>query len=172
MNSSDHSPRRIRPVLTDDGPDSLVELLHDVRLRFYATHPAAFQRDRRRLIYALTWPALWLERRGLFCSPQRYRTLVVERLDAIRAHGEPIRYGAYFPTYLLKCLQDFLDRHGDELHRELKHLRNALDVVVCSLRFADKAVVQARQIEALAQAHRFLRTKPPAPSDPNQLALF
>ena len=151
------------------------DLLADVRLRFYVTQPAAlFQRDRRGLIHALTWPAVWLERRGLFCSSQRYRTLVTDRLDAIRAHGEPQRYGAYFPTYLLKCLQDFFDRHGDELYGEFKHIRNALDALCGSLRFAEKASVQSRQIEALAAAHRFLRAAQPGPSDPDpaQLPLF
>lgn len=77
-----------------------------------------------------------------------------------------------FPTYLLKCLQDFLDRHGDELYGELKHLRNALDVVVGSLRFAEKCRAQSHQIAALAQVHRYLRVNAPAPSDPNQMALF
>lgn len=169
MSSCNRTTQRVEAI--DDA--TLCDLLHDVRLRFYTTQPsAAFQRDRRRLVYALTWPAVWLDRRGLFCSAQRYRTLVVDRLDAIRAHGDPARYGRYFPTYLLKCLQDFLDRHGDELDGELKHLRNALDVVVGSLRLAEKTVAQSRQIAALAQVHRCLRANAPAPSDPNQMALF
>jgi len=170
MNSSDQ-PRRMAALderVVDD-------LLADVRLRFYATQPVArFQRDRRMLVYALTWPAVWLERRGLLCSSQRYRTLIADRLDAIRAHGEPQRYGAYFPTYLLKCLQDFFERHGDELYVEFKHLRNALEVLCGSLRFAEKASAQSRQIEALAAAHRFLRAAQPGPSepDPAQMPLF
>ncbi len=170
MNSSERTGQSAGGV----ADDTLDDLLHDVRLRFYATQPvAAFRRDRRRLQYALTWPALWLERRGLFCSAQRYRTLVVERLDAIRAHGDCTRYGRYFPSYLLKCLQDFLDRHGDDLYRELKHIRNALDIACGALRFVEKASVQSRQIETLAAAHRLLRVQAqPAPPDPNQLPLF
>ncbi len=124
------------------------------------------------LLYALSWPATWLERRGLFCSSRRYRTLIVERLDAIRAHGDPQRYGDYFPRYLLKCLQDFFDRHGDELDGELKHIRNALDQVCGSLRFAEKASLQSRQIETLAAVHRLLRAQAPATSDPRQMGLF
>lgn len=57
--------------------------------------------DQRMLLYALTWPAHWLERRGLFCSPHRYRTLIADRLDAIRAHGDHARYSAYFPSIRL-----------------------------------------------------------------------
>ena len=170
MNSSD--PPRLTTTVDERSVD---DLLADVRLRFYTTPPAAqFQRDRRRLVYALTWPAVWLERRGLFCSPPRYRTLIAERLDAIRAHGAPQRYGAYFPTYLLKCLQDFFERHGDDLDREFKHIRHALDGLCGSLRFAEKASAQSRQIAALATVHRFLRAARPAPSpsDPAQLPLF
>jgi hypothetical protein len=169
MNSCDPTARPARAI----GDAALDDLLHDVRLRFYGMQPpAAFHRDRRRLLYALTWPATWLERRGLFCSPARYRQLVSDRLDAIMAHGDHTQSGRYFPTYLLKCLQDFFDRHGDDLYGELKHIRNALDVVCGTLRFAEKASAQARQIETLAAAHRLLRAQVPSPSDPRQMALF
>lgn len=152
----------------------LGELLAESRRRFYAAKPVAeFQRDRRRLLYALSWPADWLERRGLFCPPARYRALVVARLDAVRAHGDPARYGAFFPSYLLKCLQDHFAHHGDELHDELKHLRNAIELVTGALRFAeDDRAAHARQIDVLARAHRLLRAQAPPPSDPRQLALF
>jgi len=162
------------PFRHAQGPELVEGLLAAVRASFYATKPAAeFRRDRRGLIRALSWPADWLARRGLFCSPARYRALVVARLDAVRAHGDPARYGAFFPSYLLKCLQDHFAHHGDELHDELKHIRNALEAVTGSLRFAEsEAAVQARQTEALARVHRLLRSQAPAPSDPRQLALF
>ena len=170
MNSCDRSAPQAESIANDELMDGL---LTEIRSRFYATqHAAAFHRDRRRLLHAVSWPAVWLDRRGLFCSPRHYRLLVVARLDAIRAHGDPAHYGAYFPTYLLKCLQDHFDRHGDELDAELKHIGHALDLVVGSLRFADKAQAHSRQIEAIAQVHRFLRAQAPPPSDPNQLALF
>lgn len=152
----------------------LAELLTAVRERFYATKPRAeFHRDRRRLVQALCWPADWLERRGLFCSPSRYRAIVVARLDDVRTHGDPARYGAFFPSYLLKCVQDHFAHHGDELHDELKHIRNALEAATGSLRFAENAAaVHARQIDALAHVHRLLRARAPSSSDPRQLALF
>jgi hypothetical protein len=169
MNCSDHRSRPNPAV--DEG--LLAELLVQVRGHFYSTKPAAvFQRDRRRLLYALSWPAAWLTQRGLFCSPARYRALVVARLDAIRGQGDPACYGPYFPAYLLKCLQDFFDHHDDELHAEFRHIRNALEVVGGSLRSAENVTVQARQIETLASVHRLLRTQAPPPSDPRQLPLF
>jgi len=114
--------------------------------------PAAlrrFHRDRRMLLYALTWPAVWLERRGLTCPPGRYRALIAERLDAIGAHGDPACYSAYFPRYLLKCLQDWFERHGDDLYGDLKHIRNALDQVLASARFAERVQRDARQLDVL-----------------------
>ena len=151
------------------------QLLEEVRWRFYVGHPARdFHRDRRRLLYALTWPAGWLERRGLTCSAERYRVLIVERFAAIKAHGDPARYGTYFPAYLLKCLQDWFDRYGDDLYGELKHIRNALDQVLASARFTATVQRNAQHVEFLAATHRLLRAQreQPRTTDDGQLPLF
>ena len=148
---------------TPRDPDALAttleELLCAIRLRFYLHRPADYQRDRRRLLHAVTWPATWLDERGLTCAPQRYQTLIEDRLQAIAAHGRPAVYGAYFPTYLLKCLQDFFDRYGDELYTELKHVRNALDQLLASARFAERVQRHARQLDLLVSTHRLLETR-------------
>ena len=150
---------------TPPGPDPLAatleEVLHTIRLRFYLHRPADYPRDRPRLLYALTWPATWLDARGLTCSPQRYQRLIEDRLHAIAAHGNPSAYGAYFPTYLLKCLQDFFDRHGDEFYSELKHIRNALDQLLASARFAERVQRHASQLDVLVSTHRLLARRSP-----------
>jgi hypothetical protein len=150
------------------------ELLGAIRLRFYVHRPADYQRDHRRLLHALTWPATWLDERGLTCSPQRYQTLIEDRLQAIAAHGNPSAYGAYFPTYLLKCLQDFFDRHGDELYSELKHIRNALDQLLASARFAGRVQRHASQLDVLVSTHRLLARRSAGTQDhaTDQLTLF
>ena len=151
----------------------LASLLAELQQRFYRTVPTSvFQRDRRRLLYALSWPASWLERRGLDCTPSRYQAIVVARLDAIRAKSDPERYGAYFPNYLLKCLQDSFEHQGDALYEELKHVRNALEGLWGSLRFAETIVQQNRQVENLAVFHHLLRTQSPHLNDPHQMTLF
>jgi hypothetical protein len=153
---------------------TLEELLCAIRLRFYVHRPADFPRDRQRLLYALTWPATWLDERGLTCSPRRYQTLIEDRLQAIAAHGHPAVYGAYFPTYLLKCLQDFFDRYGDELYTELKHVRNALDQLLASARFAERVQRHARHLDLLVSTHRLLETRHPNRNSTasDQLTLF
>jgi hypothetical protein len=126
------------------------------------------------LLYALTWPATWLDERGLTCSPQRYQTLIEDRLQAIAAHGNPATYGAYFPTYLLKCLQDWFDRYGDELYSELKHIRNALDQLLASARFAERVQRHACHLDLLVSTHRLIETRHAnrAASASDQLTLF
>lgn len=148
---------------TPRDPDALAatleKLLGSIRLRFYLHRPADYQRDRRRLLHAVTWPATWLDERGLTCAPPRYHTLIEERLQAIAAHGNPTAYGAYFPAYLLKCLQDFFDRYGDELYTELKHIRNALDQLLASARFAERVQRHARHLDLLVSTHRLIETR-------------
>lgn len=147
------------PRSTDALAVTIDELLQAIRLRFYVHRPTDYHRDRQRLLHAVTWPATWLDQRGLTCAPQRYQTLIDERLQAIAAHGSPAAYGAYFPTYLLKCLQDWFDRYGEELYSELKHIRNALDQVLASARFAERVQRHARHLDLLVSTHRLIETR-------------
>jgi len=126
------------------------------------------------LLYALTWPAVWLEHRGLTCPAARYQKLIAARLGDIAVHGDPARYGAYFPAYLLKCLQDWFQHRGEELYDELKHVRNALDQVLASAHFAAAVQCDAHHTELLAATHRLIhgqRSQREKPDD-RQLSLF
>jgi hypothetical protein len=149
--------------------------LDEVRLRFYAARSEReFHRDRRMLLYALTWPGTWLERRGLTCAPARYKAIVIQRLADIAAHGDVNRYSAYFPAYLLKCIQDWFEHHGEDLYDELKHIRNALDQVLASARFAETVQHDAQHVELLATTNKLIRAKRerrPKP-DRRQMTLF
>jgi hypothetical protein len=163
---------------TDPQPEvaeALQQLLAAIERRFYGTLPRGdFHRDRRMLVYAITWPSTWLHGRGLTCSPSRYNLLIAQRLEAIAAHGDPCRYGAYFPAYLLKCLQDWFQHHGEELYDELKHVRNAIDQVLASVRFAANVQRDSRHVELLASAHRLIqgRRTRHGKSNPRQMSLF
>jgi hypothetical protein len=161
------------PAATLEG--AIPQLLEVIRGRFYAQLPAAhFHRDRRMLLYALTWPAGWLDSRGLTCSPARYHALIADRLDAICAHGDPARYGAYLPTYLLTCLQNWFQHRSDALYAELKHIRNALDRILGSVGSLSEVQLNARHIELLAATHRLLHAqrKRPVVPDAGQMSLF
>lgn len=176
MNCSDRSA----PPATMQ--QTIEELLETIRTRFYPAATAVdrtaarrFHRDRRLLLYALTWPAAWLEHRALTCPGGRYRRLIEERLAAIAAHGDPARYAPCFPRYLLACLQDHLRHHGDELYDELKHIRNALDQLLANTRLAQRVREETRQRDILAATHRLLHAAHctrVVPTDPRQLRLF
>lgn len=156
-------------------PDGVQLILATIERRFYRALPGrAFHRDRRMILYALTWPSTWLQSRGLTCSPVRYNGLLAERLEAIAAHGDPGRYGAYFPAYFLKTLQDWFRHHGEELYDELKHVRNALDQALASARFADTVRHDAHHLELLASAHRLIHARRPRhdKTDAHQMSFF
>ncbi len=162
------------PGSTDALAATTEALLCSIRLRFYASRPSDYHRDRQRLLHAITWPATWLDQRGLTCSPQRYQMLIEERLQAIAAHGNPAAFGAYFPAYLLRCLQDWFDRYGEELYSELKHIRNALDQLLASARFAERVQRHARHLDLLVSMHRLLENRRAhrTTSTTDQLTLF
>ena len=87
------------------------------------------------------------------------RPLLDDRLEAVAAQGDPVRYGGYFPAYLLKCLQDWFQHRGDELDAEFKHVRNALDQVLASGRFPERVQRDARNIDLLASTHHLLHAR-------------
>jgi hypothetical protein len=152
-----------RPQMTS-AEATLVSLLGELRRLFYAQlDQSLFYRDRRALARTLSWPALWLDRRGVYCSQARYQALLVARLKAIQEHGDAGKYGAFFPAYLLKCLQDWFAWHGEELYLELKHARNAIEIALLSIGFDDESGGNPRShrsgqdpIGALASLHRVL----------------
>ncbi len=78
-------------------------------------------------------------RRGLYLStsPPAYRCIITQRLDEIRKHGDPQRYGSFFPNYLLKTLQQWFLHNGDDLYDQLNQIRNALfsaEAIIARLR--------------------------------------
>ncbi len=157
---------------------TLQHLLGLTRRHFYENHPIKrWHEDRLALIKALTWPAHWMSRHGVSISQPRYRQLLQERLADIAAHGDPKRRSAYFPAYLLKCLQDHFAHHGETLYDELKHIRNALYGLEIHVEIRERSSEENAQIDALARTHSLLAVKARAkrkarPKSPNQLELF
>jgi len=182
VNHARHALPRPSPLPSQQPLDTV---LAEVRRRFYrgadahvdAVLQRAFFRDRRMILYALSWPATWLRQRALTCSPARYHSLLIARLEAIVLHGDSARFAplsAYFPTYLLACLQDWFRHHGDELYDELKHLRNAIDKVLSSAPLAAQVQRDAQHLDVIAAAHKLIQParRRAGKSDPAQLSLF
>ena len=132
--------------------NELDAVLRYIGKHIYGQDSEAFRRDRRRLLYALTWPAAWLDSQALRMHSQDYRRMLIEKLEQIHAHGDPARYRAYFPKYLLKCLQDHCHYHHETLYRELKHASYGIEHILESLQNS-----QPEHTTVLAQAHALLR---------------
>ena len=107
------------------------------------------------LLYTVTWPATWLDKRGLPITSQAYQKLLTQRLDDIAKHGDPKRYQTYFPRYLLKTIQDWFAHHGEDLYEELKHVRNQLCDIEALLR-SQPAQSAGDVVTPIAQAHAVL----------------
>lgn len=146
-----------------DIPSQLTQkILSQVRTRFYQKQPdEQFFRDRKMLIHAVSWPAIWLKQRALHISHQRYYHIICQRLDDIKKHadGQTLQY-AYFPRYLLKCLQNHFLFQGDRIYDELKHIRFTLEIILEKIPQQKTQEIKNQQnlIDILAQAHRL--TKP------------
>ena len=112
----------------------------------------AFQHDRRMLLYALTWPAAWLDSRALRMRSEDYRGMLMDKLEQIARHGDSARYRDYFPRYLLKCLQDHCHYHHERLYRELKHASYSIEEIVKNIQMGSD-----NHTTILAQAHALLR---------------
>ena len=152
------------------------KLLAQIKQNFYTCKSSekAFYADRRMLIYALTWPAQWLDQRGLCMDARQYEELFGQRLKAIAEHGDPKRYQRYFPRYLLKCLQDWFAHHGEELYEELKHVRNHLHSIEallqgCTSQRAEDIVTPMAQAHAILMSQRHRKN---GKEDTRQLTLF
>lgn len=132
-------------------------LLDQIKTRFYRSNALQkrFYQDRRMLLYALTWPAKWLDRRALPITSQAYQKLLSDRLEDIATHGDPKRYQNYFPRYLLKTIQDWFAHHGEALYEELKHIRNQLSNIEALLQQNSRKTGEDI-VTPLAQAHAIL----------------
>ena len=132
--------------------NELETVLHYIDKHIYEGNHAAFQRDRRMLLYTLTWPAAWLDSQALRMHREDYRDMLMDKLEQIARHGDPARYRAYFPKYLLKCLQDHCHHHHETLYRELKHASYSIEEIVKNIQTSPE-----NHTTVLAQAHALLR---------------
>jgi hypothetical protein len=119
--------------------------------------------------------ASWLNKKGVTLKPERYKQILLERLQEVKQHGrtDAIRY---FPGYLKHVLQQHLKFHGDDYYQEGKNLRaiaeNALvalgQIGPCGSHFGPDP------IRVMAEArHDLLKPKKkPSKPAPKQLSLL
>ena len=145
---------------TDRTKAVLETLLQLTRKRFYSYwEQTYFFRYQRFLKKCVTWPASWMDRRGVAMPAKRYESLLKERIEDIATNGNH-RKIPYFPKYFLSCLQDHFAHHGEDLYYDLKKARNIFDL---SFENLDKLKIREEDqtTKILSEAHKILATPKP-----------
>lgn len=148
--------------MDDSIPERVVaRLLIAIRKDYYPGNDRAFYRDRKMLTYAMTWAAAWYEERGFRSVPgTQYLAEMESLLEGIRQHGDKARAAAYFPRYLLKCVQDHFAHHGDTICDRHRSARNSIDGVMARISKLSTGPSQPDlTIDVLAAAHRLAKPK-------------
>ena len=148
-------------------------LLGQIAREYYnAGKDKRYHAHRRGLIHAICWPATWFRQRAIHLSDGRYQTIIQERLAEIRVHGCADKARAYFPKYLLTCLQNHFLHRGDSIYEQYKHVHYSIERLLQKLPQLQQDKTQEEMIDVLSQAHfitkpvrRTVRRK-----DPDQLS--
>jgi hypothetical protein len=154
----------------------LGDILGAIRRQFYPDATAkqwgqesAFIR-REFVLYLATW----LDKRGVTLKPERYKEILLERLNEVKRHGATDRI-KYFPGYLKHVLQEHLKHHGEEYYQEGKNLRALAENTLVALGVVGPRNERPDPIRVMAEArHDLLKARKlkPRPSKPSQLDLL
>jgi hypothetical protein len=152
----DSAPDRAAHAATDAPAEMIERVLGEVFRVFYAgLDGRRWLQDQRPLLQALTWPAVWLNQRGVGLPVRDYEAKLREIIRTIEAHGKT-REIKLVPAYLGDCIRKHFIHHGDELYLARKHVRDALDLSM--LTGAAKPAQDADAVPALVKAHAVLAT--------------
>lgn len=102
----------------------------------------------------VTYPAAWLNKRGLFVSPERYRELFLELLQDIKRNARAEM--KFPPAYLLKSVQDHMRFNADRYNNEGKDARSLADRAL-ALAAAVPAKDPAELVKTLAEVNRLIQ---------------
>lgn len=158
-------PRADQPEQT---PAELVaELLGVVRRQFYpdslVDDPRAkkrwFQEQHLVKSWVILWPASWLDEKGVWLTPERYKAALLSIFNEVKQHGET---GAvkHWPRYLATCVQSRFKLRAEEFLEEGKAARAVVERVALGLTKPEKAEAARRGadvVTALASAKAVLR---------------
>lgn len=160
-------------------PAELVaELLGVVRRQFYPDSLVDDARAQKRWFqeqhliksWVILWPAAWLDEKGVWLTPERYKAALLSIFNEVKQHGDT---GAvkHWPRYLATCVQSRFKVRAEEFLEEGKAARTVVERVSLGLATPEKAAPARRGadvVKALAAAKAVLRQgrpqskKPPA----------
>ena len=144
--------------------DALLEQI--AREHYNGGKDKRYHAHRRGLIHAICWPATWFRQRAIHLCDARYKAIIKARLAEIRIHGCADKARAYFPKYLLKCLQNHFLYHGDSIYEQYRHVRYSIELLLQKLPQLQQNKTQEEMIDVLSQAHFITKPVRPAKSKP------
>jgi hypothetical protein len=124
-----------------------------IRETFYKGNQAWFKDQHFIRQRVVTYPAQWLDSRGVTLQPERYKEVLLEIIRTIKLNGNTETV-VYWPRYLLHCVQQYLKHHGEELYEEGKSIRSAVDLAMTHVSNSQRA--QPDVVSGIAQVHRAL----------------
>lgn len=150
-------------------------LMQFIRAAFYQQNPDWYKDQHFIRQRVVTFPAQWLNSRGVTLRPERYKEVMMEVFRTIKLNGNTDSV-QYWPRYLLHCVQEHLKHHGESLYDEGKSLRSAIDLALthCEHSQVSKTI---DTVAVIAQVNRALATnggrkKKSASVSKAQLSLF
>lgn len=176
LRASDDDRVFARPPTSTEPTEELINtLLTHLNAQFYSEgNPKRFFQDQRQLVGVLTWPATWLNQRGITLPLDRYEKILREIIAGIQRHGDTGKI-KHFPAYFEHTVKQWFVHNGESLYEELKSIRNVLD-----LRFLKGLTPEVPKgpnpIDVLAQANRVLavqkRNRKVTSDDADQLSFL
>ena len=152
-------------------PDALIqELMQRFRLLLYQGKPNKVWYSQQMMIKkALLYPASWLEKRKVEIPAERYKAI----LATIAANGN-LSQVTWVSRYVLHCVQQHMEHHGDEYYREGVAIRNRVNLAMTAIertrRGADSTVPILAQADKLLQmGKRKAKVKPVTSEQPTLL---
>lgn len=147
-----------RPPEDTEPTQALIDgLMKHVREQFYARLPAKrWLQEQRLILMVVTWPASWLNQRGIGLPVDRYERILRDIIREVQQHGATNEI-KFFPAYFERTVKAWFIHNGESLYEERKSIRDALD-----LRFlkgmATRPAAALDPMEILAKTNAVLAT--------------
>jgi hypothetical protein len=163
-------------------PESVIlDLCYIARNQLYVDQPDNFYPQLKDLKRAFTWPAHWFNERALFVGPDRYKQILLERIQEIKRHGDTAGI-KYWPRYILTCLQRHFAAEASHYNDEGKAARDLVARTMANLPLSGRPQGPAPDqfTRDLATVYTLLKSpggrrktpSKPTPNTPTQTTLF
>lgn len=131
--------------------------LRSIRNQFYQENEKLFFQERLLLLQAITWPARYLDDRGVKLNAKRYTEILTTVIRTINRHGN-LRTVRSFARYLLHAVQEHMKHHGEEYYEQAKAVSR--DIAAVMEGYSRKPLpAQDNTTKTLADLHRLVAVK-------------